>query len=239
MPSRQETKAKQAEGLARRKARKAAVEAAVREHGGKIPDPDIAAMVGVGENTIWRARTRLGIEKYRLYGDTEAKRAIVWKRYMQDGAPAAVVGAEMGLTERMVRKIAQGAGWKRDREVWLKNSRAAQGKSALTRIETWKEKRAKAQAEKVEELASRGIVLAPQLTDAELIAKALEEGRVTVLPPGQACGTTRWEAALHTAYPVAVFTTQAQRASAAKLREKKLRVEAAVREPAQSVGEAA
>lgn len=34
--------------------------------------------------------------------------------------------------------------------------------------------------------------------DSELIARALAAGKITVLPPGHACGTTRWEAALHT-----------------------------------------
>lgn len=196
--------------------RKAALAAAVQEHGGKIPDPQIAAMLGATENAVWRMRTALGIQPFKMHGDTEAKRAIVWKRYIVEGLPATVVGLEMGLTERQVRKIAHGAGWKRDPQVWRDNSAVASRRTAHKRSLTWDRKRALLKAEDgAVQIAPQG----PQLSDAELIARALEAGRVTVIPTGHACGTTRWESALHTAYPAKALTTQAQRAKAAKARQ--------------------
>jgi hypothetical protein len=216
MATRAETKAALDARRAVYQKRKAEIQAAVLEHGGRFPDTHIAEMIGATENVIWRMRTALGIAKYNPQGDTEAKRAIVYEHYVVQGKPASAVGPLMGLTERQVRKIAQSAGWKRDRETWLKNSRAAEGRSAVTRRKTCAAKREAKQA--AHDLLHPPII---QLSDAELIAKAMEAGKVTVLPTGHACGTTRWEAALHTSYPARALTSQEQRQRAARIMEAK------------------
>lgn len=202
-------------------ARQAEIKAAVLEHGGRIPDPHIATMIGTTENVIWRMRTALGIAKYNMQGDTEAKRAVVYEHYIVQGKPASAVALLLGLTDRQVRKIADGAGWKRDRETWLKNSKEAAAAAAKTRKKTWAVKREAKQAEAIR--LNPPIV---QLSDAELIAKAVEAGKVTVLPAGHACGTTRWEAALHTSFPTKSISTEDQRKRAARVMEAKGRTKA-------------
>jgi len=219
--TREETKAHRIERKKAYDAKKALVRKTVLKHGGKRPDCVVAAMIGVGENTIWRARAALKIPKFNPQGDTEAKRAIVYEHYIVQGKPAIAVAPLLGLTERQVRKIADGAGWKRPREFWIKNAKEGSAKASESRRKTWAAKREAKQA--AHDLLHPPIV---QLSDAELIAKAVEAGKVTVLPPGHACGTTRWEAALHTSYPTKVITTEDQRKRAARIMEAKGRTKA-------------
>ena len=157
------------------------VRKAVLERGGKVSDRLISEETGIPENQIWRARKALGIPAFRKHGDTEAKREIVQREYIDLGKSASVVGAMMGLTERQVRKIAYSAGMVRSPEVARANAIA----NKPVRVPTVKPENA--------------------VSDADLIADFIARKGVTKLADGIACGLTRWEGQLHTAYPANSF----------------------------------
>jgi hypothetical protein len=66
----------------------------------------------------------------------------------------------------------------------------------------------------------------PVQSDADLIAAAVAAGRVTQLPAGHACGTTRWEAALGTSRPVRALSRPDQRQRAQRVAEARVRAQA-------------
>lgn len=119
-----------------------------------------------------------------------AKLAYVKAHYVDLGQSATEVAKALGADPKTIRKIAFRQGWTRRREFRNINQ-------ALGQARRWEEARA------AEAAKPKTIIVPP--TDAELIAAALKAGKLTILPPGQACGLTAWEANLGTYKPSPVY----------------------------------
>jgi len=78
-------------------------------------------------------------------------------------------------------------------------------------------------APKAGRVAGAAVAVRSGPSDAELIARALAAGKLTVLPPGHACGTTRWETALHTVSLAPALSSDRHRQRAARRREASVR----------------
>lgn len=115
---------------------------------------------------------------------TAERLAELHRRYVVDQARAGVIACAMGCDQKAVSRKVCDLGLAALRPVHLRQVDRLRG----------------AQSGRAVQAAARAAP-APTLTDSELIAAAVAAGRVTHLPPGHACGTTRWEAMLQTARP--------------------------------------
>lgn len=118
--------------------------------------------------------------------------------YLFEVQSAGDVAKVLGCAPRVVIRKIQRLGLAKDRPqgARLSELRAAQAKATARAAERRGAARAVAEAEA--EAAKRAVV-----SDAELIARAVAAGRVTVVPPGLAAGIGAWEQATGYVVPVA------------------------------------
>ena len=127
------------------------------------------------------------------------------QRYVVNHESASAVAKAMGCEQRSVSRKASELGFSAMRPKHLRTADRLRG--AATGREVMATDR-----------ASRPVVVYVPRSDDDLIAAALAAGRVTYLPPGQACGLSYWEIALKTAFPARPISTQAQRFKASRAR---------------------
>ena len=121
------------------------------------------------------------------------------------GELAKVIAADIGCTPRQVVKKASELGYSAGRSPEAEAAhKAAIGElSRATNARRWARRRPSAPAQAATQPQTVHPP-PPPLTRGELdrlVAEAVAAGKVTVLPPGQACGLSRWEQALKTAPP--------------------------------------
>lgn len=176
----------------------------------------IAARLGIDRRVVSRKVSKLGLNgmlspaarlarkrhdvataQTRSMAAREARGQFIWtadreaelrRRYGVEMASAGEIAQAMGCSQKSVsRKVCDlGLSALRGPQARLADTLrgAAQGRAALAATRAG--------------LTPSNRVAVP---DAELIAAFLAAGRVTQLPPGHACGITRWEGLLRTALP--------------------------------------
>jgi hypothetical protein len=122
---------------------------------------------------------------------TEARLADLRRLYVDQGRQPSDIAAALGCRARDVSRKASDLGFHA-----LRSEEVRRGQQLAVLSRAW---RAAAASRRVRrEEAEREADRVARLSDAELIARAVAAGRVTVLKPGYARGTTRWEGHLHT-----------------------------------------
>lgn len=187
-----------------------AVALARREHLAGRTRTEIGRMLGVGPRVVARKIEALGLAK-SLSAEERRKRKLLTTKAAQaagiakraaDGefiwTPQRLVELRRAyvIEEQSVSQIAAVLGCRPhdvSRKVHLTGMTIGRSDAARRR------ERSAAQALATEARRAKAVRIA---SDAELIAKAVADGRVTRIPDGHACGISAWERALWTSGPI-------------------------------------
>jgi hypothetical protein len=165
----------------------------IAANAGKIPDHLIAEALGFTTRKVFTLRKQNAIPSGYKKRRPQAVIDAVRREYVEAGRSAADVGLELGVTATSIRRIAQESGMKRSRVFMARNA----GEATRRRLAANPRPRR-------ERPPAKPLVLETRLLSADdsaLIADFMARKTVTVLPPGQAAGTTQWERLLGTAKP--------------------------------------
>lgn len=165
----------------------------VRERAGKVPDHIIGELLGFSTRKVCLLRKANNIVSGYRKRRPQHVIDTVRREYVEAGRPASDVGRELGVTATSVRRIAHEHHMERPRRMMVENAGNAVRKYLAANP---RPKKARPPA--------KPFVPETRLLSADdtaLIADFLARKPITVLPPGQAAGTTTWEMLLGTARP--------------------------------------
>lgn len=198
------------------------------------------------KRAIVAAMAATGLEKRGQGGQfiwTEARQALLRRLYVVDRKSAADIAKVMGCRPHDVSRKASllGLASLRPAEVRVIERESARQKGVVASALARARGRAVKPAPILRERSVRAlpgpmfararvttVAVRSGPSAAELIAGALAAGKLTVLPPGHACGTTRWESMLHTASLAPALSSDRHRQRAARRREASARATAYV-----------
>ncbi len=165
----------------------------IRDRAGSIPDHIIGELLGFSGAKVRNIRKAHGIPSGYVKRRPQAIIDAVRREYVELGRPAKDVGAMLNITGTSVRRIAHENKMGRPRRMQAINAGNAVRAYLAAHPRPRKEPVPRRFVEPISKLISDD--------DNLLIADFMANRTVTILPPGRACGTTRWEDLLGTARP--------------------------------------